>query len=770
MTADRDGPYLAPKVAAAIVAVDFCCYSAFGLLQMLDADAGVLELAVGVLLMAMMLSFHMLFFHQWRNYLLLGVQALLAYVPIIWFGQAWIGMPSFLAGRILLLLPSVAGWLSFAGIVLLTALAQAAVNDSMLDVIYTTVTTALFGLAIYGLTWLSKLVTRLHDAHSELANCAVTDERLRFARDLHDLLGLSLSAISLRGATALRLLARSPSLAKEELSGILDVARRALADVRVVAGGYHELSLEDECEAAESMLSSADMKTTVDLTGEPMPASVRTALARVLREGVTNVLRHSKGTRCEITVRKDGGDAVLKVVNDGATVEQQERINEGSGGIQNLRHRVAELGGDLTAGRLDGEKFELRARIPLLASPEDREAKPEWVAPRGGWRPRQEPPRWLLTAVLCLTCLSAAIHVLYQADTTVDLWVNLGILLSLLALQLGYFSRPTRRLSSASGYLMLGLMAVLASAPVVLCGADWVSLPGLLAGSTLLVLPPRFAWVAFGAVVAATGWGRGYFDAPELSVAFTVIATVTNGLIVYGLTWLSRLVTDLEAARMELARRAVAGERLRFARDLHDLLGLSLSAITLKCELTRRLIAIDPVKARAELMTIQDLTRQALTDVRSVASGYQNVSLDAESQAVRSLLAAADVTVRMETRYGALPAKVRTVLAALLREGVTNALRHSKVRRCEIVIRQDGETVTLQIVNDGAAAGTSGGDDSLGGSGIRNLAHRVRALGGELSARPIPGGRFRLRATLPTQVESAGHSDEAVGVISTAVW
>nr|WP_052478495.1 histidine kinase [Kibdelosporangium sp. MJ126-NF4]CEL18565.1 sensor histidine kinase [Kibdelosporangium sp. MJ126-NF4] len=764
--ADREAPHLAPKLAVGIVAVDFCSYSAFGLLQVIETGPSLLMIALAVLLMSCMLSLQLLFFHRWHNYLVFVLQAVLAYLPLIWFGQAWIGMPSFLAGRALLVLPSLAGWALFVVIVLTTALAQAMVNDSTLDLAYTTVTTVLFGMAIYGLARLAGLATQLHDARSELARYAVADERLRFASDLHDLLGLSLSAISLRSRTALRLLRHQPLQAKEELADILDVARQALADVRVVAGGYRELSLADECATAESMLRSANMEATVDLPDLPMPAPVRTTLATVVREGVTNVLRHSKGRYCEITVYRDGDAVVLQVVNDGATTAQQERTNDGSSGIHNLLRRVAELGGELHAGPLDGGRFRLLARIPLTAdeATSDDDAVPLWSTRRPG-RLRREPARSLLAAVLCMSCLAATIHVFYRDETPAEVVFSIVCLVAMLSVQLGYFSRADIRLQSPQAYAMLGLLAVLVCLPLLVLGANWVSLPGLLAGSALLVLPPRVGWAAFVVIVGATSWGRAYFDGFGVSMAFTVISTVINGLIVFGLTWMSRLVTELDKARVELARRAVAAERLRFARDLHDLLGHSLSAITLKCELTRRLIAIDVAKARVELVSIQDQARQALADVRSVASGYQDVSLDDESQAVGSLLAAADVTVRMDMRYGELPARVRTVLTALLREGVTNALRHSKVQRCEIAIRQQGDMVSLEIINDGVPVDDSTEEtDLVGGSGLRNLAKRVTDLGGHLSAQPITGGRFRLRATVSARSKPSGFTGDPDGV------
>jgi two-component system sensor histidine kinase DesK len=230
---------------------------------------------------------------------------------------------------------------------------------------------------------------------------------------------------------------------------------------------------------------------------------------------------------------------------------------------------------------------------------------------------------------------------------------------------------------------------------------------------------------------------------------YSMITMFATGLIVYGLTTLSSVVTAMDAARTELAKMAVAQERLRFARDLHDLLGYSLSAISMKTELTHRLVTKNPVRAQEELTQIIEISRQALSDVRSVASGYRELSLDDEAVSARSVLSAADVDVRMEISHHDLPTPVRTVLATVLREGVTNILRHSKAERCDITLRQTDSDVTITITNDGVSHEPQA-QLSDGGSGIQNLSNRVANLDGTLSTGTDQDGRFRLRATIPT--------------------
>lgn len=368
----------------------------------------------------------------------------------------------------------------------------------------------------------------------------------------------------------------------------------------------------------------------------------------------------------------------------------------------------------------------------------------------------------ILVAVLAGFYVVAFLHILYLPDgfaNTVASTVYLGLLLPL---QL-FISRPSARPRSRALYVALALQACLVYGPLVQFREAWIGQPGFLAGSVLLVLPPRLAWTAFAVVVASMAATQAVFTDATIDIAYTTVATVITGLVVYGLSRLAALVSELQAARNELAQMAVAQERLRFSRDLHDLLGYSLSAITLKSELTHRLMTKDPARAQEELSEVLEISRGALADVRSVASGYRELSLDKESESARSVLLAADVEVRMDVDYGELPMRVRTVLATVLREGITNVLRHSKAEHCEITMRQEGGNVRIDIVNDGVPAETDR-TGLRGGSGIANLSARVAALNGQLTAGLDPDGRFRLHATAPVSRSAARRNttDETV--------
>jgi signal transduction histidine kinase len=668
------------------------------------------------------------------------------------FGQPWVGMPSFLAGSLLLALPRRAGSTGFVLVVASTWPIEAALGVSNFEVVYTTVSVASFGLDIFLLTRLAAVVGQLTEARGELARLAVAEEKLRFARDLHDLLGISLSAITLKGELAYRLVHKYPAQAKTELGEILEVARRALADVRSVATGYQELSLEQECESAESVLGASEVDVQVDLDYAELPVPVRTMLGTVLREGTTNILRHSKAENCEITVRQTADAVTLDMVNDGVADDPPPTDTYGGSGVHNVSERVAALHGTVAAGPEDDRHtYRLHVWIPLAGQDP---ALPRAGRPVSVHRAEESINGWPIRTLVALAFLSmaidAGIHLAYLVTDTWQLVTGLGYLAALLVLQLAYFGRPNTRLHSPQSYALLFVLACLIYLPLLQLGAAWVSLPGFLAGAALLALPPVAGWTVLVTSVVIDTW---HFSAngPATEIAANATSVVLTSMVVFGLISLTKLVRTLAETRRQLAGMAIAHERLRFSQDLHELLGRSLSAITLNGELTRRLLDTDPDRAATELTEILRLARQALADVRSVASGYRELSLDAESRSARLVLGAADVEVRMNIGYGELPVLIRTFLAFALREGVTNVLQHSKAARCSIEILRRQGSVCIDIINDGVPDESD--DDNEGpGSGLRNLTERVRRLGGELIARPEAGGTFHLHAEIPVAV------------------
>jgi two-component system sensor histidine kinase DesK len=318
----------------------------------------------------------------------------------------------------------------------------------------------------------------------------------------------------------------------------------------------------------------------------------------------------------------------------------------------------------------------------------------------------------------------------------------------------------------------LALQVALLYAPFVLRPVHFIAgLPGFAAGSCLLLLPRRWRWPGYAAVVVS--WSLLWGTVPQVGRAaspgfdgtlYLASATVGTGVLVYGLSWLTQTARDLEALRGELARTAGNAERLRVARDVHDLLGLGLSAIALKTDLIARLIGRDDARAAAEITEVGRICAHARADVRLVTGTGRHLPLDAELATARDLLASAGVAVHTSLGTGPLPDVADTVLAPVLREAVTNILRHSAATSCTIEVTASGGALRLRVSNDGApdrtatggpgsraaTAGPAGrpvaGDGT--GHGLANLTDRVQAAGGRLTFGQA-AGRFELCAEIP---------------------
>jgi len=292
------------------------------------------------------------------------------------------------------------------------------------------------------------------------------------------------------------------------------------------------------------------------------------------------------------------------------------------------------------------------------------------------------------------------------------------------------------------------VLAVLGVALAVSLGPAWTGLMIYVSVASAGVLPQKWVWPAVlgaaavaVAVVAAGGLLGDLFILPLMCVlsAFALLGTRT----------LVAVNAELAEAREELAHRAVAEERMRFARDLHDLLGHSLSLIALKSELAGRLAERDPARARQEMADVEAAARRALAEVRDAVSGYRQVSLAQALAEARSALSAAGITLRTPPRGEPLPAAVDAVLGWVVREATTNVLRHSGARVVTVELRTDDDRVTLTVSDDGrGGAGTAG-------AGLSGLTERVAALGGRLEAGPAAGRGFRLAARLPTTPATA---------------
>ncbi|MBK4346192.1 sensor histidine kinase [Lacisediminihabitans changchengi] len=263
----------------------------------------------------------------------------------------------------------------------------------------------------------------------------------------------------------------------------------------------------------------------------------------------------------------------------------------------------------------------------------------------------------------------------------------------------------------------------------------WLLIVSLAAFTNL----PVAASVPISAGVVGLQLAIGAANDFTLGLGFAPIVTAVCAATFIGLGLLGRSNQRLEVANTEIARLAVEAERARFGRDLHDVLGHTLTVVTVKSELARRLVTIDPARAESEIVDIEQLARGALADLRLAVTSYREVTLESELATARTALAAADIRLDLEDRGAPDDAALRSVFAWVLREGVTNVIRHSGSSTCWVTVSPDALTVA-----DDGRGGTVEPGTLERGNGLRGLRERSREVGAELAISPSARDGFAL--------------------------
>jgi two-component system, NarL family, sensor histidine kinase DesK len=296
-------------------------------------------------------------------------------------------------------------------------------------------------------------------------------------------------------------------------------------------------------------------------------------------------------------------------------------------------------------------------------------------------------------------------------------------------------------------------LTVLVYLPMMWFGMNWAPMQYFVIASAAMLLRGWSAGVAVAAPLLATAAavvgeapGKGASMAQEtLSVVYWTVGLVTGAVALYGAARLVRVLDELEATRTELAELAIGRERLRISRDLHDLLGHSLSAISLKGDLATRLLHSDPHAASAEIEGLTGVARDALRGVRAITRDEHAMSLRTETDGAAALLGAAGIDARIDVDLPDLARPTEEMLAWAVREGITNVLRHSEATTCSVTAARRDGMVRLEMVNDRAHPPTGRG------SGLAGLTARARALSGSASGERTHGGRFRLLVEVPEE-------------------
>ncbi|WNI22647.1 sensor histidine kinase [Streptomyces sp. ITFR-16] len=302
-----------------------------------------------------------------------------------------------------------------------------------------------------------------------------------------------------------------------------------------------------------------------------------------------------------------------------------------------------------------------------------------------------------------------------------------------------------------SALAFLGALAVVLSLTL---GTPWLVLfvyVSVSVGATLPLSTARWLIPAVTAVLIGIGVTGEH---PREVITALAFPALLGGFAMTGIRQMIRTTIQLREARATVAQLAANEERLRLARDLHDLLGHSLSLITLKSELAGRMLPDHPEQAAAQVADIEQVSRQALVDVRSAVTGYRRPTLPGELAGARTALAAAGIAADVPVEpVEELPEKPEEVLAWGLREAVTNVVRHSGARRCTITLapRQtlDGRVLELTVADDGR--GASG---RAPGNGLTGIKERLTTVDGTLATRatdPRSGKGFTMVLSVPLE-------------------
>ncbi|MGC4978973.1 sensor histidine kinase [Streptomyces sp. DT199] len=279
----------------------------------------------------------------------------------------------------------------------------------------------------------------------------------------------------------------------------------------------------------------------------------------------------------------------------------------------------------------------------------------------------------------------------------------------------------------------------------------------LIFGPGIIALGVRSRRRAFGIAggFAAGTWVMAFsLGAPVLTALFTALIVLIGGMFIAFTAvfsvWLLNSVFELDEARETRARLAVAEERLRFGRDLHDVMGRNLAVIALKSELAVQLAQRGRPEAVTQMVEVQRLAHESQREVREVVRGYREADLGSELSGAQGVLAAAGIGCTVDGATAAvLPAAVQSALGWVVREAATNVLRHGDARRCAVRLQVLKGRVVLSVENDGVSeAGTESGSGPSG-SGLAGLRERLAEIEGTLEAGPAGQGLFRLTAEIP---------------------
>jgi two-component system sensor histidine kinase DesK len=321
----------------------------------------------------------------------------------------------------------------------------------------------------------------------------------------------------------------------------------------------------------------------------------------------------------------------------------------------------------------------------------------------------------------------------------------LGVRLALVPGALAPGLVPTRR-----WWVLLAVLLIISVALQAIGGSDWLALSSLAGaaagaggGRTIGLTPVFVLGTAIGLIEAAHGDG-------SWNAMVQAGVVLLSGLFGAQAWQRAVMLEELRATRERLAIVAASRERSRIGRDLHDLLGRTLTTATVKLELAQRLLTVDVDRARTEIVESQGVIQDSLDGVREAVAGYRQPTLAEELQSAPELLRICGIDCELATPGGwHLPAAVDSALAWVVREAATNVARHSGASRCQVDLRLTAAAARLDVVDNGTGLADNGEAHLPSSTGLAGLADRLAEIGGSLTAGPAEPRGFRLSAEVP---------------------
>jgi two-component system sensor histidine kinase DesK len=353
--------------------------------------------------------------------------------------------------------------------------------------------------------------------------------------------------------------------------------------------------------------------------------------------------------------------------------------------------------------------------------------------------------RWRIFSGVWLVYLLPGFATAWTDHTGADRWLRLVLLA---AFGYVYVDPIARALTGQARWLRWAAPAALFGlclALLALVGADALGTVVYVSVSVIVLWPFRIGLPVAAVLTLLVGLASTVVPSWADTDTWSVAGSVALGsLAAFGFQALIRRTWELRAAQQEVSRLAAERERMRIARDLHDLLGHSLTAAAVKAQLAGRLVGRDSPEDRAraaiEIGDVERLTRQVLADVRAAVAGYREVSLAVELATAREVLGAAGIAADLPRAVDEVPAGRRELFGWVVREGITNAVRHSHASRVTIRVT----ATSVEVLDDGRGVDAA----RPPGSGLAGLTERAAAAGGRLEAGQRAGGGYRLALTV----------------------